>query len=128
VGGLPDAVAGHSPSDTIVGAFISASWKPRDREVWDPSKRAWRWRGSSEGLTPTTPIEIERYAGPLFISHGEADDVWTVECTRRLEARLKAAGRNPEIHYYPGEGHGFRAETANLQRDRLSAFFARHLA
>lgn len=127
VEGLPDAVAVHSPSDTIVGAFIGASWKPKDREVWDPSKRAWRWRGSSDGLTPTTPIEIERYSGPLFISHGEADDVWTVECTRRLEARLKSAGRNPEIHYYPGEGHGFKAETANLQRQRLTEFFSRHL-
>lgn len=128
VAGLPDAVAVHSPSDTITGAFISGAFKPKDREVWDPSKRAWRWRGASDGLMPTMPIEIERFAGPLFISHGEADDVWSVECTRRIEARLKAAGRKPEIHYYANEKHGFRAETRNIQNARLLDFFTRTLA
>lgn len=116
VAGLPDAVAAHSPTDTIAGAFVAGPWNSKERDSWDPSKRAWCWRGSSEGLTPTTPIEIERYAGPLFLSHGEDDLVWTVNCTRRLEERLKAAGRNPEIHYYSGEGHGFRAETFNLHQ------------
>jgi dienelactone hydrolase len=128
VAGLPDAVAAHAPSDTIAGAFIAASYHPKEREASDPSKRAWRWRGSSDGLKPTTPIEIERYAGPLYLSHGEADPVWTVECTRRLAARLRAAGREPEVHLYPGEMHNFRAETRNVQQARLVAFFARHLA
>jgi dipeptidyl aminopeptidase/acylaminoacyl peptidase len=125
--GLPDAVAAHAPSDTIAGAFIAGTWNPKERETWDPSKRAWRWRGTSEGLAPTTPIELERYTGPVFLSHGEADQVWTVECTRRLEARLRAAGRNPEVHYYPGEGHGFRAETRNVAHEQLVGFFRRHL-
>lgn len=124
---LPDAVAVHSPSDTIVGAFIAGDWNPKEPETWDPSKRAWRWRGSSDGLLPTTPIEIERYSGPLFLSHGESDRLWTVDCTRRLEARLKAAGRHPEVHYYPDEDHGFRPETLNLQHARLADFFRRHL-
>lgn len=125
--GLPDALAAHAPSDTIAGAFIAGAWNPKERETWDPAKRAWRWRGTSEGLTPTTPIELERYSGPVFLSHGEADQVWTVECTRRLEARLRAAGRHPEVHYYPGEGHGFRAETRNVAHERLVTFFHRHL-
>ncbi|MBV9248115.1 MAG: prolyl oligopeptidase family serine peptidase [Acetobacteraceae bacterium] len=124
---LPRAVAAHSSSDTIAGAFISGVYNPKQRETWDPSKRAWRWRGSSDDLKPTTPIEIERYAGPLYLSHGEADSVWTVECTRRLEARLRAAGREPEVYYYPGEDHGLRPETSNLQRTRMAAFFRRHL-
>jgi dipeptidyl aminopeptidase/acylaminoacyl peptidase len=124
---LPDAVAAHSPCDTVVGAFIAGSWNPKERESWDPSKRAWRWRGSSDALLPTMPIEIERYPGPLFLSHGEADTVWTVECTSRLVARLEAAGRRPEVHVYPGEAHWFRAETFNLQLARLADFFRRHL-
>jgi dipeptidyl aminopeptidase/acylaminoacyl peptidase len=127
VPGLPDAVAAHSPSDTIAPPFISANYHPTERRAADPSKRAWRWRGSSDDLKPTTPIEVERYAGPLFLSHGEADPVWTVECTRRLEARMTAAGRSPEVHYYAGELHNFRAETRNLQHARLVAFFRRHL-
>lgn len=124
---LPSAVAVHSPSDTIAGAFVSGVFHPKQRETGDPSRRAWRWRGASDDLKPTTPIEIERYAGPLYLSHGEADSVWSVACTRRLEARLRAAGREPEVHYYAGEDHGLRPETANLQRARMAAFFRRHL-
>jgi len=122
---LPDAVAAHSPSDTIVGAFIAGAWHPKERETWDPSKRAWRWRGSSEELTPTTPIELERYAGPIFLSHGEQDQVSTVECTRRLEARLRSSGRDPEVHYYPGEGHMLSPQSQN--QERLISFFCKHL-
>jgi dipeptidyl aminopeptidase/acylaminoacyl peptidase len=124
---LPRAVAVHSPSDTIAGAFVSGSLHPKKRETWDPSRRAWRWRGASDDLKPTTPIEVERYPGPLYLSHGEVDSVWSVECTRRLEARLRAAGREPEVHYYAGEDHGLRPEAANVQRARMAAFFRRHL-
>jgi dipeptidyl aminopeptidase/acylaminoacyl peptidase len=124
---LPDAVAAHSPSDTVAGAFIAGTWHPKERDTWDPSKRAWRWRGSSEELTPTTPIELERYAGPVFLSHGEQDQVWTVDCTRRLEARLRASGRDPEVHYYPGEGHGLSPESDNQNHQRLVSFFWKYL-
>jgi dipeptidyl aminopeptidase/acylaminoacyl peptidase len=124
---LPDAVAAHSPSDTIAGAFIASNWRPKERETWDPSKRAWRWRGSSEAMTPTTPIELERYSGPIFLSHGEDDRVWSVECTRRLEIRLRSSGRDPEVYYYPGEGHGFKCESRNAAQARLIAFFSKHL-
>ena len=124
---LPDAVAAHSPSDTICGAFIAGTFDPKDEEPWDPSQRAWRWRGSSEGLLPTMPIEIERYSGPLFLSHGEADKTWTVECTRRLEARLRTAGRNPEVHYYPDEDHTLKAENWKMAWDRVVSFFRKHL-
>lgn len=122
----PDAVAVHAPPDTICGGFVSAGYLPVP-QIWDPSLRAWQWKGSSEALTPTTPIEVERYPGPLYISHGVKDGVWTVECTRRLERRLLAAGRTPEIHYYEEEGHGFRPAAKNLQTRRLVDFFDRTL-
>nr|WP_288588656.1 prolyl oligopeptidase family serine peptidase [uncultured Methylobacterium sp.] len=80
-----------------------------------------------EGLEPRSPIAIERYAGPLLISHGEADRLWPVEQTRRLEARLLAHGRVPEMHYYPGEGHGLGPEAGSLDRTRVSDFFRRNL-
>lgn len=126
--GIPDAVAVHSPPDTIADAFISKNFDPNDHETWDPSRRLWTWRGSSEDLKPTTPIEIERYQGPLFISHGEDDTVWSVECTRRLETRLREAGRTPEIHYLAGVDHGFSAEADNRQTARLVDFFSRTLS
>ncbi|MGB5216115.1 MAG: acyl-CoA thioester hydrolase/BAAT C-terminal domain-containing protein [Anderseniella sp.] len=125
--GVPDAVAVHSPSDTIVGAFIARNFDPDNRGIWDPALRAWRWRGSSENLLPTSPIPIECYSGPVMLTHGEADTVWTVECTRRLEERLIANGRKPEVYYYAGQDHQFSPEAHNLQHNRLTAFFQRHL-
>lgn len=125
---LPDALAAHAPADVVIGAFRAAWWRnDQDREPWDPAALSWLWRGKRDGLMPGTPIEIERYTGPVFMSHGEKDLMWTAEMTRRLEARLRAAGRDPEVHYYEDQGHGFDPETANIQWERLIAFFRRHL-
>lgn len=127
---MPDAIAVHTPADVVVAAFDAKRWRDRGDpgwQVWDPAERAWTWRGSSEYLKPTTPIEIERYEGPLFLSHGTADETWDVEMTRRLEARLRSKGRNPEIHYYDGEGHISSSEGENRHHELLLDFFTRHL-
>ncbi len=127
---LPSAVAVHAPSDVICGAFDAHYWRDNDdpgRRAWDPAERAWTWRGSSDALRPTTPIEIERYEGPIFISHGTADKMWSVEMTRRLEARLLGHNRRPEVHYYDGQPHTPTADAMNLHLRRLIAFFDRHL-
>ena len=127
---LPDAIAVHAAPDVVCGAFIGAAWRDRGDpgwQSWDPSRRAWTWRGSSEALLPSTPIEIERYAGPLYLSHGEQDRVWSVEMTRRLEARLRRHGRSPEVHYLPGQDHGPRGEDENEHYARLVTFFRNKL-
>lgn len=130
-GHLPDAVAVHAPADVVCGAFVGAACRDSGDagwQAWDPAGRAWTWRGSSDALLPTTPIEIERFDGPLFISHGTVDTVWSVEMTRRLEVRLQAHGRTPELHYYEGQGHGLGdMNAANLNTSRLMDFFGRHL-
>ena len=130
VAGLPEAIAVHSPPDVICGAFNARvmrdsgdpGWQP-----WDPAKRAWTWRGSSDELLPTTAIEIERFDGPLFLSHGTLDKVWSVEMTRRLSDRLKHHGRTPDVHLYEGQNHGFSSEAENQHHELLIDFFARHL-
>lgn len=127
---LPDAVAAHSPADVVCGAFDARRWRDKGDpgwQTWDPAARAWSWRGSSENLKPTTPIEIERYGGPLLLSHGTNDDVWDVAMTRRLEERLRAAGRTPEVHYYEGQGHISDSDGENVHHERLLAFLDRHL-
>jgi len=131
VPGLPDAIAAHAPADVICGAFDAKvfrdsgdpGWQP-----WDPAKRAWTWRGSSETLLPSTPIEIERFDGPLFISHGTRDTMWSAEMTRRLSERLISHGRSPEVHLYEGADHGFDSDGENRHYALLLDFFARHLA
>jgi acetyl esterase/lipase len=128
--GLPDAVAAHAAPDVICGAFIGSScrdsgdpgWRP-----WDPAERAWTWRGSSDALLPTTPIEIERYAGPLFLSHGTRDTMWSAAMTRRLEARLQQAGRTPEVHLLAGQDHNPHGEGENEHHRMLITFLRRTL-
>lgn len=130
VGHLPDAVAAHSPPDVICGGFDARTWRDSGDpgwQSWDGGRRAWTWRGSSDDLLPTTPIEIERWQGPLFLSHGTADRVWSVEMTRRLEARLRQHGRNPEVHYYEGQDHIPGDAAENIHHESLISFFERHL-
>jgi dipeptidyl aminopeptidase/acylaminoacyl peptidase len=131
VAGLPDAIAVHAPADVICGAFNSKTFRDSGDpgwQSWDPANRAWTWRGSSDELLPTTPIEVERYDGPLFLSHGTMDTVWSVEMTRRLKDRLEQRGRAPEVHFYDDGPHGLNSEDENRQHERLIDFFARHLA
>ena len=125
--GLPDAVAVHAPSDAIVGSFISEDYMPGSASPPLSTEPAWRWRGASDTLRPHSPIEIEGYDGPLFISHGADDPVWTVDRTQRLESRLRAAGRTPEVHIYEGEGHMLRPETERMHYLRVADFFGRVL-
>lgn len=129
--GLPDAVAAHSPPDVVCGAFDAR--RHRDAgdpgwQSWDPGQRAWSWRGSTEDLLPTQPIEIERYNGPIFLSHGTADRVWSVDMTRRLSARLEKHGRHPEVHYYDGQDHIPGSAAENEHHEHLIRFLDRHLA
>lgn len=128
--GLPDAVAAHSPPDVVCGAFDARRYRDIGDpgwQAWDPAKRAWSWRGSSDGLVPSSRIEIERYDGPLFLSHGTADRVWSVEMTRRMALSLQAHGRNPEVHYYEGQDHIPGSAAENEHHAHLLSFFERHL-
>ncbi|RYH05149.1 MAG: alpha/beta hydrolase [Alphaproteobacteria bacterium] len=129
--GAPDAVAAHSPPDVICGAFDARRYRDAGDPgwtSWDVAQRAWTWRGSSEDLLPTTPIPIESFDGPLFLSHGTADRVWSVKMTERLVARLRAAGRQPEMHLYEGQDHIPDSAGENEHHDHLIRFFGRHLA
>lgn len=123
----PRAVAVLAVTDVVWPAFRAVYTDPLHPEPIDSTKHAWRWRGSSEGLGAYAPIAVERYDGALHISHGEADRTWSVEGARRLEARLLAHGRSPEMHYYPGQGHGLGPEAASLDRMRVANFFRRTL-
>ena len=129
--GIPEAIAAHSPPDVVCGGFDARSFRDSGDpgwQSWDGGKRAWTWKGSAEGLLPTTPIEVERYAGPLFLSHGVQDRMWSVEMTRRLERRLQDHGRQPEVHYYEGEDHLPGSEGENRHHELLVEFFERHLS
>ena len=125
-----EAIAAHSPADIICGAFDAKVFRDSGDpgwQAWDPAERAWSWHGQSDKLLPTTPIEIQRYNGPIFLSHGIEDKVWSVEMTRRLEKRLRRRQGHTEVHFYEGEGHGFSCELENAHNEKLLKFFNRFL-
>jgi pimeloyl-ACP methyl ester carboxylesterase len=121
VGVLPDAVLAQASAGSVFGGFEGAT---PDIDVGKP---AWRWQGTSEHLPPDMPIEIERYAGPLFLSHGLQDQLWPAEFTRELERRLRASGRDPEVYFYAG-GHMPGPEAHNIWLDKVVAFLSRTIA
>lgn len=72
---------------------------------------------------------------PVLGHFAETDPYETEETVAEFEEGLKAAGREAEIHRYPGTGHWFaepskdayRAEAANLAFERTVDFLRRQL-
>src|SRR6185437_12756212 len=136
----PNAVAAHAPPDHVCGAWRNlfyrhaeagdpicppAAWGFLEHRI-DPAAAAWTWRG--EPLADGAPIPIEAYASPVFLSVGEADELWPAEMAPRLAARLRAAGRDVELHSYPGQPHMPGPAAWNAHLGNLLAFFGRTLA
>jgi dipeptidyl aminopeptidase/acylaminoacyl peptidase len=136
------AVAVHAASDTVVCAYDSST---RDGAVTERDPQtgetinapAWTWQGQAlygerdpYGGYGTGPrIEVEKYTGPMFLSHDENDQLWEVQRTRRVEQSRQAVPQYPtEVHYWPGEDHILAME-ANIRayNQALIAYFDKHL-
>ncbi|MDO9183786.1 MAG: prolyl oligopeptidase family serine peptidase [Bacteriovorax sp.] len=96
---------------------------PDDPNKLDFTKSAWLISGMS--IPANKRIEIEKYNGPIFITVGDQDEVWPVDQTRRIEATLKEAGKKPEIHYFPGEGHNFKGASELARKELVLDFLQR---
>ncbi len=125
--GLVDGLAAHAGTDTVVVGFDPATQGPI--VVEGGYDAAWTRQGAplfGERAMPFgsgPPIAIERYQGPVWLSHGERDPLWPADRSRRLAA---ARGTLPtELHLWPGEGHVLQSP-ANVQAllASLSAFVA----
>ncbi len=121
-----DAVAVHAATDCIVGGF---TWS-READAQDLDARAWFWGG--QPLCPGEPIAIENFAGQVFLSHGledgEHSDKWSPQRSQALESRLRAAGREMETLYLPGEKHILSVRGAYAHREMLLRFLQKALA
>lgn len=124
------AIAAHAPADQSIGAFDMATFRAGEDPAYDPKTeaRAWAWPGHEGALTPATPIEIERYPAPLFLSVGDADAVWDHRMTLNLAERRRAAGQPVELWVAKGQGHAFDFNTEPELWARLTRFFSTHLA
>jgi dipeptidyl aminopeptidase/acylaminoacyl peptidase len=71
-----------------------------------------------------SPISYaDRISVPLLLMHGDSDPVVPLSSTLAFADRMRAAGRDVELHVFEGEGHGFR-QPANRRADfELTAAF-----
>jgi dienelactone hydrolase len=146
----PNVLVAHSPSDVFNGPW---NWSWREPSCWlcrngigqcpegspytdyqwnpscgpdnpssmDLSKSAWKVGGTE--VPAHKRIEVEKFDNPILITVGEKDEVWPVDQTRRIEAILKAAKRNPEVHYFPDQGHIFWGSAEVSRREAVVNFF-----
>lgn len=137
---LPDAIAAHAPPDKVEGAWRNLFY--RHREAGDPvgpppawgfdaarlvaDAAAWTWRG--QPVVEDDPIPIEAFEGPIFLSAGEADQLWPADMAGRLAERLRAAGRDMTLVSYPGQPHMPEPAAWNRHHANLLEFFGRTLA
>lgn len=120
-------VAAHAPADVVVSSFDPDAEARPGAHIDPASLRAWTWPGHDDRLAPGTPIEIETYPGPVFLSVGTADEVWDHRMTLNLADRLAAAGRPADLLVAQGQGHGFTFDREPELWARLTAFFETHL-
>ncbi len=144
-----DGVIAHTPSDTYNLPF-NWSWKnplcwvctladnkcsfepPYTGVAWNPlcgeddihlfSEANSAWLLNGVAIPANKRIEIEKYDGPILITVGEKDEVWPVEQTHRIEQTLLKAGKKPEIHYFPNEGHAFDRADELKRKDLVLEF------
>lgn len=64
---------------------------------------------------------------PVLTLHGDLDDVVPVSQARALDAALRKVGVAHELVVLPGVKHAFGRQTADANRERIYAFFARVL-
>ena len=123
------AVAAHAGSDIVHSAFepdamrAGADWRRAEAD----DAPAWAWPDDPAAVAPGARIEIERYAGPLFLSVGTVDEIWNPKMTLRLVARREKARLHTELFAAEGQGHAFDFATEPVLWARLTAFFRKHL-
>jgi dipeptidyl aminopeptidase/acylaminoacyl peptidase len=84
---------------------------------------------AAERYRSRSPINVvEKIQAPLLILQGEDDKVVPPAQSRSIADRLKALGRDVEVHFYEGEGHGWlQPATVIDELERTESFLRRHV-
>ena len=123
-GSVPRAAA-------IVDFYGPSDLRPESVGAWhSPSITKWIGEGSDAASLAArmSPLTLVRKGQPpVFIVHGDADDVVPIQSSQLLKAALDKAGVPSEFHVVPGGGHGqFEDDVqARLQTDAVR-FLKRH--
>ena len=119
-------VAAHAAPDVALAAFDIARFRAEGHGAPQAdAPAAFHWPGHEDRLRPGTPIEIERYPGPVFLSTGDADTVVEPSNTLRLAERLRGAGNPADLFVAEGQGHALDFDTEPELWGRLTTFIGR---
>ena len=72
-------------------------------------------------------LHVSAKTAPLLIVHGEKDPTVPLEQSVTFQAKLQAAGADSTLHVIAGAGHGGEEFRTPEMRERVGAFFDRHL-
>ena len=88
------------------------------------------------GIHPNVKPDYSKLSGPVLGLFAEKDGFVTPQVAKEVDAAIKAAGKQSEIHVYPGVDHAFFNDTnkdaynkpaADDAWKRTLAFFRQHL-
>ena len=88
------------------------------------------------GIHPNVKPDYSKLSGPVLGLFAEKDGFVTPQVAKEVDAAIKAAGKQSEIHVYPGVDHAFFNDTNKDAYDkpaaddawkRTLAFFRQHL-
>jgi uncharacterized protein len=106
------------------------------RPTMPGARRGWRQALSEQFGTPQSnpdfwnSISSDHYladvSGPIQLHHGTADYSVPVEFSRKLEEKMKAAGKTVEYYEYPGDDHDITANFG-IASQRSVEFFDKYL-
>jgi len=107
-------------------ALLAAAWLPHTFAVTvdccglvRPEARQWEkagWRGDQDDIEVRDATRFAHLIrSPVYIVHGEADEIVPVEHSRQMERALREAGREVTARYYPGADHFLRPVTTRAQ-------------
>ncbi len=103
--------------------YTTAEFGVLQRFLGDPRSHA----AEFDAISPLRHVDQVRI--PMFVAHGQADEVADVSESRRLIAELTKFHVPHEVMLVPGEGHGMRdPRNEALLHERIAAFLATHLA
>lgn len=82
----------------------------------------------SERWQARTPLNhAGRISAPVVFFQGGLDQVVVPEQTRSMVTAIRAAGGQPELHWFDGEGHGFRQQISQAgAMEWLCSFYRKH--
>jgi len=115
----------------ILDFYAPSDLRPESVGAWhSPSITKWIGDGPDAAALAArmSPVTLVRKGQPpVFIVHGDADDVVPIQSSQLLKAALDKAGVPSEFHIVPGGGHGqFEDDVqARLHADAVR-FLGRH--